>query len=679
MTNGHMITPEKTAASRFSRGPRIRRGSLGIGLVQAFPLFLSCICFPMTGAVVASGDDSSAMENRLLSFPPDFSQTDFQELLRPAHPRLFASQQRWQELQEAVRDTPALAHAVTALEEAAARIGSAPPQERVMIGQRLLSASREILRRTLVLGTLYRITGQERYFVRARAELLNAAAYSDWNPSHFLDTAEMTLALAFGYDWLYHELGNEDRATLRQAILEKGLQAGRGAHSWKQRDNNWNQVCFAGMVSGALAIGEHEPDLAVEFLRETFANIHWPLDAGRPHGAYPEGPIYWNYGTSFQVILLSVLESALGKTWGLENYPGFQESAVYINLMIGPSGSFFNYADGRARVPAMPALHWFARQAGDPALDRRERERLLSDPAKLAESAARDRLFALSLVWFSPALQSEDSAPLPLHWRADGPNPVAVHRSSWDENGLFVGIKGGSPSVNHGHMDIGSFVLDWRRLRWAADLGMQDYESLESRGLSIWDRSQEGDRWRVFRLNNLSHNTLVIDGQPQLVGGFAPVRAFSADAEAPFTTIDMTDLYAGSLTSAVRGIRLLKGESVLLHDDLEGLARGQRVRWGMVTPAVVEVDGNRAVLRQQGETLYAQILSPEEATFEIVQTDPPPSDFDAPNPGTRMLAAFVDGDGATRHIRVVLSGKKLSESQSREILAHPSPAEDVRS
>jgi hypothetical protein len=36
--------------------------------------------------------------------------------------------------------------------------------------------------------------------------MLAAAAFSDWNPSHFLDVAEMTAALAIGYDWLYEEV-----------------------------------------------------------------------------------------------------------------------------------------------------------------------------------------------------------------------------------------------------------------------------------------------------------------------------------------------------------------------------------------------------------------------------------------------------------------------------------------
>ena len=39
-----------------------------------------------------------------------------------------------------------------------------------------------------------------------RLLMLDMSKFEDWNPSHFLDVAEMTAGLAIGYDWLYDEL-----------------------------------------------------------------------------------------------------------------------------------------------------------------------------------------------------------------------------------------------------------------------------------------------------------------------------------------------------------------------------------------------------------------------------------------------------------------------------------------
>ena len=96
--------------------------------------------------------------------------------------------------------------------------------------------------------------------------MLTAAAFPDWNPAHFLDTAEMTNALAVGYDWLFDFLSVEDRATIRKAIVDKGLKPGMAVYAnkgwWTTATHNWSQVCNGGMTAGALAIADEEPELA---------------------------------------------------------------------------------------------------------------------------------------------------------------------------------------------------------------------------------------------------------------------------------------------------------------------------------------------------------------------------------------------------------------------------------
>jgi hypothetical protein len=150
-----------------------------------------------------------------------------------------------------------------------------------------------------------------------------------------------------------------------------------------------------------------------------------------------------------------------------------------------------------------------------------------------------------------------------------GANPVAMFRTSWtDPDAVYLAIKGGSPGVNHGHMDIGSFVLDADGVRWALDLGPESYNKIESRGMNLWGRSQDSERWTIFRYNNYSHNTLVVDGQLQRVPGYAPIVRFSpGGADAQKVVIDMTSVYAGQLGSALRGAELLNNGQVLIQDE----------------------------------------------------------------------------------------------------------------
>jgi len=52
-----------------------------------------------------------------------------------------------------------------------------------------------VLRRVYALALAYRWTGQEKYARKAAENMLTVCAFKDWNPSHFLDTAEMSHAV----------------------------------------------------------------------------------------------------------------------------------------------------------------------------------------------------------------------------------------------------------------------------------------------------------------------------------------------------------------------------------------------------------------------------------------------------------------------------------------------------
>jgi hypothetical protein len=518
------------------------------------------------------------------------------------------------------------------------------PVERELQGRRLLGRSRLCLKRVTWLAMAFHLTGDQRHARRCEEEMLAAAGFSDWNPSHFLDVAEMTLALSIGYDWLFDELGADSKDEIRDAIINKGVAAQfESEHTgWVQTTNNWGQVCHGGLTAGALAVLEDEPDLAARTVHSALHNVTYSMGAYAPNGSYPEGPGYWSYGTSYNVVLISLLETVLGSDFGLSMAPGFDETGQYLSVVTGPSGLFFNYADGSASRSLQPTLYWFADRFNRPDWLYGERERLLMSTSKLGpEQAASssDRLLPLALLWLGDS-PSTPEILMPLNWNSESETPVTVHRSSWTDPDLtFVGLKGGSPSANHGQMDIGSFVLDACGVRWAMDLGAEGYHGIESRGMSLWNRGQESDRWTIFRQSNLGHNTLVIDGQPQRVSGQGRIIKFSDDPESPHSILDMSEVYRGQVGSVYRGIALVDSTNVLIQDQLSGLAPGARVRWGMITPASLKaLEGSRIDLQQDDAVLRLMLLSPEATQWSIINTEEPRNEWDSPNPGTRMVA-----------------------------------------
>ena len=113
-----------------------------------------------------------------------------------------------------------------------------------------------------------------------------------------------------------------------------------------------------------------------------------------------------------------------------------------------------------------PAMFWFAGQRKESYLLWNEWPKIAARAAKKAGRSKRDRDDPLLMLWLAPT-QEKPTAPTALSWSAQGTVPVAFHRSAWTADASYVAIKGGTPSANHAHMDVGAFVMDADGVRWA--------------------------------------------------------------------------------------------------------------------------------------------------------------------------------------------------------------------
>ena len=544
------------------------------------------------------------------------------------------------------------------------RILSLPPIQRIQIGRRLLDKSRECIHRIFFLSYSYRMTHDAKYLKKAEDELLAISAFSDWNPSHFLDVAEMTMGVAIGYDWLYNDLTPSSRSLIKEAILKKGLAPSLDSkyNSWLKGSNNWNQVCNAGMTYGALAIYEDQPDMSKQIIDRAIESIKLPMKDFSPDGTYPEGYSYWGYGTSFNVMFLSAIEKTFGSDFGLIQNSGILKTAGYLENMTGSSGECFNYSDCGSGSGLNPAMFWLAKRSKDFSLLFVEKKYLVSD-----KGMKNDRLLPAIMIWGAGINPDDIQPPKQLLWAGKGKNPVVLMRSSWtDPDAIYVGIKGGSPSVSHGHMDLGSFVMDAGKERWAMDLGSQNYESLESKKVDLWNSKQTAQRWQVLRYNNFYHNTLTFDDELQRVEGYAPLTGFSDKPSFLSATFDISKVYSGNAASVKRGIAIVNKKYVLVRDEIESSDKETSVRWTMVTPAKVKVNGDgTALLTQNGKSLLLKVISPANVTITTRPTTPV-HDYDALNPGTILVGFDVKIPANTKcPITVLLIPEGVKENSDK--------------
>src|SRR5688500_15487840 len=192
--------------------------------------------------------------------------------LRKASPKLVLTPPIGKNLRSKLKSDAVVKNFFSAMKVNAARILGEPLLTREVIGRRLLATSREMLYRMNVLAMVYRIEKDPTILKRIDDELKAVCGFSDWNPSHYLDVAEMSLAVALALDWAGEALPKATVDQAKTALINKGIKPSfpeKGEPGWVNGTNNWNQVCNGGMITGAAMITAWVPEFASTSIRRS--------------------------------------------------------------------------------------------------------------------------------------------------------------------------------------------------------------------------------------------------------------------------------------------------------------------------------------------------------------------------------------------------------------------------
>ena len=517
----------------------------------------------------------------------------------------------------------------------------APLPEYRLKGRRLLDVSRTSLARIMALSYARLVTGEEAYSRRAEAEMLAVSAFPDWNPEHFLDVAEMTLGVATGYDWLYPYLSEDSRQTIETAIYEKGLLPGllpENDHIFIS-EGNWSQVCNAGLAAGAAAVIDLYPETAHRIIDRALNSIGIAMTASySPEGVFPEGPMYAAYGTAFNILLVEALRNLpeySQRAAELERFPGFLQLGYFTLNTTTNSGRLWPYSDCQREGNNHLLQLWFAARWSDKSVLHHFRRQLADNPSSLIG----DRYSAAILTSVAPVLGVVGDVPLPAKaYCGSGPrSSIAVLRSGWEPEDLYVGLKGGSPQAGHAHLDAGSVVVEKYGLQWLTDPGMVDYTDIERYGVDLWNEAEGSQRWDVLLNNNMGHTTLTFNGaHMQSATAYSQV---SLSPDSISATADLTECYATDAAAVRRAVEIGEdGSSVTITDSIKPYHRFTMVTWTAISEATAEKGGSGRVLLSAPDGRKARLdfespCEPLSVTVEpltgIMPYDAPPSGLTA--------------------------------------------------
>lgn len=538
------------------------------------------------------------------------------------HPRIVMTEDKFAKLRSHIGDGSTTALLLEKLKkEADSKLRLEVHEYKITDNKRLLETSRSIQRRVAALALAYNIFGAEKYAERAYLELEAAANFPDWNPYHFLDAAEMSAAFAIGYDWLYNWMNDEQRAFVKEALIEKGLKQimedyedkpdRRRTYRWYQdpKGDNWKLVCAGSANMAALAIGDEDDAReisskvldygykeAYSFVRRAYSVVD---------GTYAEGLGYWDYATYFLGLHSSALKSATGTDYGLADFEGLRKSADFVRYMSSNTPKSFSFGDDRDSCDTgWSVFLWLGENFGSYDLS--------SVRLKKLATAGFDYLDVLWIDGEGGAGSQDASA---ADWGGVGASNASF-RNTWDENGLVAALHAGINEYKyHGHYDLGSFYLESNGARFFTDLGNENYELKNRR--------------HAYRIRAEGHNTLVINPSQELdqsEGAECLITDFQAGREA-YAVVDLTDAYkASGAKRVVRGLKMIKEkECVIVHDEISLDAPGE-IYWFAHTKGQIGVapDGASAVVTVGSDRLWVGLLS-EGARFTAMKAEPLPT------------------------------------------------------
>ena len=345
---------------------------------------------------------------------------------------------------------------------------------------------------------------------------------------------------------------------------------------------------------------DEEPEICVEILDNIMKSLPLAMKEFAPDGGWGEGFGYWAYATQYNFIFLAALESSIRHDFNFLEMEGVSETGFFPIYITGPIDKTFNFADSSDRVVSAPQMFYLSKKFKNKTF---------------AWYAFKYAFFhPLDLIWFqSPVEPTKANMPCDRYFRNI---EVVTMRSDWeDRDAIFVGFKAGKNSFSHSHLDIGSFVMDALGHRWIMDPGYDNYNLLGYFGK---------ERWNYYRLRAEGHSTVVINpgnypDQDPLAS--AKIISFISKNEYSFAIDDITDAYKKHANMVKRGIFLDKKEGIIIVQDEIELREKGSIWWFLHTEADIKAkNGNREIILYQGkEKLLCKIISPENATFSIIQ------------------------------------------------------------
>lgn len=517
---------------------------------------------------------------------------------------------------------------------------------------------------------LYVFAGDVEAGLRAKDALLRVSRFSMWNHPVMEEHARymyypvgyLAQAVALGYDLLYSLLGENERAIVRRALIEKSIvptfRDGTLYNRFSSNLSNHYGVSSAGALMAAAAIyGEDADNPMLEpYLSGILAKFRAHLDTGYlPDGSYQEPAGYHSMDSESRALALDVIERVFGIDWSTStNFCGSYLYPAYISYDTFPGvyrenrdAAVFGDAGHGDNVEKMGLCLWSARRMQDPLAYTLSRQRMNAGdwgfPGVIWYTGSADFPHPASIEDFPPSRVFPDKGS-------------AVLRSGWKRGDTLLVFRCG-PHSNHYHFDQGTFNLVHNGEALLTDAGVTDYYG------NLYYQS--------YYIQPIGHNTMLVDGHPEsqmpadfnngvrahdrrprLTGWFTGSRIDALEGS-------LACVYRGVLDSYTRSFVFVKPDYLVLCDRVAA-PKPHTFNWLFHTggDGSVKAAGSTVTIDREHADLRMDIISPADFTHRIERapdTDERIIRIDTPSPAdyAHFLAVLTPSSGRTQPVSAV--------------------------
>ncbi|WP_368188501.1 DUF4962 domain-containing protein [Aestuariibius sp. HNIBRBA575] len=478
------------------------------------------------------------------------------------------------------------------------------------------------------------VTDNPDMVARAKEWLLEVAS---WDPAGTTSRGytdewafRVTDALAWGYDWLYHDLTQDERDMVRASLLIRTREI--ADHIIKHAnihlfpyDSHAVRAVYAVLIPASIALLNEEPeardwlDYSIEFLFTVYSP--W----GDTDGGWAEGPHYWMTGMAYLTEAANLLKLYTGLN--LYDRPFFQKTGDMPLYTKAPDTRRATFGDDSTMgdLPCLKIgynLRQFAGVTGNGAYQWYYDEIKRNDPGT--------EMAFYNYGWWD--LNFDE-----MLYRTDWPVIDAVAPSDIDKLRFFKGIgwaaiqlrlddpdqhiqfvMKASPfgAISHSHGDQNAFCLS----AYGEDLAVQS-------GYYVSFNSSMHQDWRK---QTKSKNAILINGQGQYAGrdkamqmqSVGTIKAAQQHDDHIYIKGDATPAYklvSPEVTSVEREVYFVRDSYFIIVDSIDA-SQDIDIEWRLHANHGFELGENSFRMTGEKAGFYGQVIWSESGTPQISQT-----------------------------------------------------------